>query len=92
MRVRISGLGDAMKSYSAATTLNSTRATKEGVAATVHLTDGTVLSGELYVFKTGQRLQDLLNDGTRKFLPMRTSAGALTFINRDFMKLITEAE
>lgn len=81
-----------MKTFNTSTSLSGTRATKEGVPATVHLTDGTVLSGELYVFKTGQRLQDLLNDGSRQFLPMRTSAGALTFINRDFMKLITEAD
>lgn len=81
-----------MKTYTAAAPLSSTRATKEGVPATVHLTDGTVLTGELYVFKTGQRLQDLLNDSSRKFLPMRTSAGGLTFINRDYMKLIAEPD
>ncbi len=81
-----------MKSYNAGTTLSSTRATKEAVPAVVQLTDGTVLSGELYVFKSGQRLQDLLNDNSRQFLPMRTSAGALTFINRDLMKLITERD
>ena len=70
--------------------LDSTRATKDTVPVTVHLTDGNTLSGELYVFKSGQRLQDLLNDNSRKFLPLRTEAGMLTFINRDFMKMIAE--
>mgnify|MGYP001451353206 CR=1 FL=1 len=81
-----------MKTYNTTAALSSTRATKEAVPATVQLTDGTVLSGELYVFKSGQRLQDLLNDNIRQFLPMRTTAGTLTFINRDSMKLITQNE
>lgn len=81
-----------MKTYNTTAALSSTRATKEGVPATVYLTDGTVLSGELYIFKTGQRLQDLLNDGSRQFLPLRMGDGRLTFINRDFMKMISEAE
>ncbi|MFM9862918.1 MAG: hypothetical protein ACKVRO_04865 [Micropepsaceae bacterium] len=80
-----------MKTYTSAS-LNGNRATKEGVPATVYMTDGTALSGDLYIFKTGQRLQDLLNDGSRQFLPLRMSDGRLTFINRDFMKMISEAE
>jgi len=81
-----------MKTYNTTAALSSTRATKDAVCATVQLTDGTVLTGELYVFKSGQRLQDLLNDNSRQFLPMRTNTGALTFINRDLMKLITQSE
>jgi hypothetical protein len=78
-----------MRSFGPATA-SATRATKDTVAVTVQMTDGTVIGGELYVFKTGQRLQDLLNDQARQFLPLRTNAGALTFINRAYLKMITE--
>jgi hypothetical protein len=56
------------------------------------MTDGAIMSGDLYVFKTGQRLQDLLNDNNRRYLPLRTNAGLVTFINRDYMKMIAERD
>jgi hypothetical protein len=71
---------------------NATRATKDMVPVTVHLKNGTVIPGELFVLKSGQRLQDLLNDTTRKFLPLRTSTGAVQFINRDSMEIIAARE
>jgi hypothetical protein len=67
--------------------VNATKAAKDTVAVTVHMSDGMVMSGDLYVYKTGQRLQDLLNDATREFLPLKTSDG-VTFVNRNFMKTI----
>jgi hypothetical protein len=71
---------------------NAIRATKDMVPVTVHLKNGTVIPGELFVMKTGQRLQDLLNDTTRKFLPLRTNTGAVQFINRDSMEIIAARE
>jgi hypothetical protein len=71
---------------------NATRATKDMVPVTVHLKNGTVIPGELFVLKSGQRLQDLLNDNNRKFLPLRTNTGAVQFINRDSMEIIAARE
>ena len=69
------------------TAVNATKAAKDTVSVTVHLADGLAVNGNLYVYKTGQRLQDLLNDKTREFLPLQTSNG-VTFVNRNFMKAI----
>ena len=69
---------------------NQPRLSKESVQVTVYMNDGAVMSGELFVLKTGQRLQDLLNDNARRFLPLKTSGGMVTFINRDFLKMIAE--
>lgn len=71
---------------------SATRASKEVVPVTVHLKNGTIIPGELFVMKSGQRLQDLLNDTTRKFLPLRTATGAVQFINRDSMEIIAARE
>ena len=68
----------------------TTRANKDLVPITAHLQNGSVISGDLFVMKQGQRLQDLLNDGNRKFLPLRMSGGGMLFINRDRLEFISE--
>ena len=71
---------------------SATRASKDVVPVTVHLKNGMIIPGDLFVMKSGQRLQDLLNDTTRKFLPLRTANGAVQFINRDSMEIIAARE
>lgn len=68
----------------------ASRANKDMVPVTAHLQNGAVIAGELFVFKQGQRLQDLLNDNNRKFLPLRTTSGGMMFINRDRLDFISE--
>ena len=66
------------------------RANKDMVPITAHLQNGSVISGDLFVMKQGQRLQDLLNDSNRRFLPLRMSNGNMMFINRDRLEFISE--
>lgn len=69
---------------------SAARTTKDTVPVTAHMQNGAVISGELFIFKQGQRLQDLLNENNRQFLPLCTSSGSIMFINRDRLEFITE--
>jgi hypothetical protein len=62
---------------------------KDAVSVTVRMKNGSVVGGDVFVLKQGQRLQDMLNDGNRQFLPLRSADGKVVFINRDCMEMIT---
>lgn len=66
------------------------RPDKKSVRVTTLFDNGAEITGDLYLYRNNQRLQELLNQVDRRFLPLRGDDGRMRFINRNFVVSVVE--